>query len=123
LIAASLAAALRPEYPMPMTEAASTSAEPRIYLLPTAITPVGDAERPLWFAWEWHGPALDWQLVVCGADLTEIAREAVGKATGHCPSPALQALLEAHGRCHWYAAATLQGAPFHTPPIAVDFSR
>ena len=108
---------------MPRTEAASTSAAPRIYLLPAGVTPVGNAEWPLWFAWEWHGPAVDWQLVICADDLTEVAREPVGRTTSHCPSPALQTLLSAGGRFHWFAAATLEGVPFHTPLIAVDFSR
>lgn len=91
--------------------------------MPVAVTPVGKAEWPLWFAWEWQGPAVDWQLVVYDAELTEVTREAVGKTTSHGPSAALQALFAAGGRFHWMAAGELEGVPFHTPLSAVDFSR
>ena len=112
-----------PDYPVP-PEPSNTSAEPRVVLLPEAVTPVGEAEfEGLEFTWSWEGSEVLWDLVLLDAALEELVTVRDIPGTALEPGGELLEHLQGGGRFHWFVAYSVDGETYHSLPTPLVLPR
>lgn len=115
--------AVTAEYPV-SRETSSTSAGPRVVLLPKPLAPLGEAEVDgLEFTWLWAGPEQTWELVLLDAAMEELVSVGEIRGTSLVPQGELLARLEAGGRFHWNVSYVREGQTYRSLPIPLVLHR
>ena len=134
LIAAAVAVALDPEYPLPRSVPTPSSAPGQGLLVPSPVSPRGsftgdvtaDAVRFVWsqggHSGEGDGQATDLYIVVLDEQLEEIARQRVA-GDHYVATGALGQRLCSGAQFHWQLLAVRGESRGRSAPAAFQFSR
>lgn len=129
LITLAVSLSLDPHYPMPRelypprAPSASRHLPPEAVPLPVVVQPIGAlaARRPV-FAWDYAGPAADFEVVLLDEALDEVFRAPV-VARRFTADDAMLAALGAGGSFHWLVEGSLHGRRFRSAPAAFVLGR
>jgi len=88
--------------------------------VPRALQPVGDCTgRAPRFCWDWQGPPLVWEFVLCDAEMQEVLRVGCVHACELRPTPELATALQRGDYFHWFVEARTADRSVRSAPVAL----